>query len=106
LPEELDDSEYHPRDFKDPADTDNPEQQLEKKEELQQILWALARVPEPEVLVFDLYAVEGFSKEEVAKILNIPAEQVAKIAERVKAQVRRDLAAQRGEGTIAETEAS
>jgi RNA polymerase sigma factor (sigma-70 family) len=106
LPEELDDSEYHPRDFKAPTDADNPEQQLEKKEELQQILWALARVPEHDVLVFDLYAVEGFSKEEVAKILNIPAEQVAKIAERVKAQVRRDLAAQRGEGTIAETEAS
>jgi hypothetical protein len=45
LPQELDDSEYHPRDFKAPADTDNPEQQLEKKEELQQILWALARIP-------------------------------------------------------------
>jgi RNA polymerase sigma factor (sigma-70 family) len=106
LPEELDDSEYHPRDFKAPADTDNPEQQLEKKEELQQILWALARVPAHDVLVFDLYVVEGFPKEDVAKILNIPAEQVAKIAERVKTQVRRDLAAQRGEDAIAQTEAS
>jgi RNA polymerase sigma factor (sigma-70 family) len=97
LPEELDDSEYHPRDFKAAADTDNPEQQLEKKEELQQVLWALARVPADDVLVFDLYVLEDFSKEEVAKILNISAEQVAKIAERVKAQVRRDLAAQREE---------
>jgi RNA polymerase sigma factor (sigma-70 family) len=106
LPEELDDSEYHARDFKAPVDPDNPEQQLEKKEELQQILWALTRLPEHDVLVFDLYVVEGFSKEEVAKILNIPAEQVPKIAERVRAQVRRDLAAQRGEGTIAEKKAS
>jgi RNA polymerase sigma factor (sigma-70 family) len=106
LPEELDDSEYQPRDFSAPADNDNPERQLERKEELQQVLWALAHVPERDVLVFDLYVVEGFSKEEVAKILNIPAEQVPKIVERVKAQVRRDLAAQGGEGTIAQSEAS
>jgi RNA polymerase sigma factor (sigma-70 family) len=106
LPEELDDSEYQPRDFSAPADTDNPEQQLERKEELQQILWALARLPDHDVLVFDLYVVEGFSKEEVAKILNIPAEQVPKIAERVKAQVRKELEGQRAERASVKKKAS
>jgi RNA polymerase sigma factor (sigma-70 family) len=106
LPEDLDDSEYQPRDFRAPADADTPEQQLERKEELQQILWALARVPEQDLLVFDLYAVEGFSKEEVAKILNVPADQVPQIVERVKAQVREQLGAQYGEGTIVERKAS
>jgi RNA polymerase sigma factor (sigma-70 family) len=100
LPEELDDSEYQAPDFNAPADTDNPEQELERKEEVQQILWALARLAEQDVLVFDLHVVEGFSKEEVGKILSIPADQVPKIADRVKAQVRKDLGAQRGDSTI------
>jgi RNA polymerase sigma factor (sigma-70 family) len=106
LPEDLDDSEYQPRDFTAPADPDTPEQQLERKEELRQILWALAHVPEQERLVFELYAVEGFSKDEVAEILNVSAAQVPQIVERVKEQVRKQLGAQRGEGTIAERKAS
>ena len=97
LPEELDDSEYQPRDFSAPTDTDNPEQQLERKEELHRILWAISRVPEQEAQIFDLYVIEGFSKEEVAKILNISPDQVSKVTERVKAQVRKDLEGQRAE---------
>jgi DNA-directed RNA polymerase specialized sigma24 family protein len=54
-------------------------------------------VPEQGTQIFDLYVIEGFSKKEVAKILNISPDQVSTVAERVKAQVRKDLEGQQGE---------
>ena len=94
LPEELDDSEYYPSQFTAPAETQTPEKQLEKKEELQRIVRALAQVPVSEYAVFELYAVEGLPKEDVAKILNISADQVPRIAERVRKRVFQQVAAE------------
>jgi RNA polymerase sigma factor (sigma-70 family) len=94
FPEELDDSEYQPPEFTPPADEDNPEEELEKKEELQEILQALSRVPDRDRIVFDLYAIEGFSKEEVGKILRIPPENVPPIANHVIEQVRQQISAE------------
>jgi RNA polymerase sigma factor (sigma-70 family) len=91
LPEDLDDSEYQRPDFTPPADQDNPEQELERREELVQILQALARVPEPDRIAFDLFAIEGFPKEDVAKIVNIPPNEVPRIAQQVRAQVLREI---------------
>jgi RNA polymerase sigma factor (sigma-70 family) len=91
FPEELDDSEYQKPDFTPPADQQNPEQQLERKEELWQILQALARVPERDRIVFDLFATEGFSKEDVARIMKIPPNEVPRIAQQVRTQVLREI---------------
>jgi RNA polymerase sigma factor (sigma-70 family) len=89
--EELDDSEIPPREFKAPADELDPEKELEMEEEVSQILEALSRVPERERSVFELYAVEGFSKEAVARIYYIPPEQVPAIADKVRAQVQEEI---------------
>ena len=91
FPEELDDSEYQKPDFTPPADQQNPEQQLERKEELWQILQALARVPKRDRIVFDLFATEGFSKEDVARIMKIPPNEVPRIAQQVRTQVLREI---------------
>jgi RNA polymerase sigma factor (sigma-70 family) len=91
LPEELDDSEYDKREFYPPTHQSDPEEQLERTEELQQIVRALSHVPEPDRIIFELFVVEGFSKEAVARIMNVSPEEVPHIAERVKAQVRREI---------------
>ena len=91
LPEDLDDGEYQRPDFTPPADQDNPEQQLERREELLQILQALAHVPERDRIVFDLFAVEGFPKEDVAKIVNVSPNEVPRIAQQVRTRVLREL---------------
>lgn len=62
FPEELDDSEIPPRDFTAPAYPLDPEKELEKEEEVSQILEALSRVPERERTVFELYVIEGFPR--------------------------------------------
>lgn len=91
FPEELDDGEYHKYDFYPPGYNPDPETQLERREELQQIVRALARVPEKDRVVFELFAVEGFPKEAVAKIANVTPAELPKIAEKVKAQVRQEI---------------
>jgi DNA-directed RNA polymerase specialized sigma24 family protein len=48
-------------------------------------------VPEPDRIIFELFVIEGFSKEAVARIMNVSPEEVPHIAERVKAQVRREI---------------
>jgi RNA polymerase sigma factor (sigma-70 family) len=97
LPEDLDDSEIQALDFNPPADTDTPEAELERKERLQIILRALARLPAEDLLVFDLFAIEGLPKESVARIANVPADQVPTTAERVKARVLREVDSQLGD---------
>ncbi len=97
FPEELDDSEYDKRDFYPPSYTSDPEEQLERAEEVRQIVHALARVPERDRIVFELFAMEGFSKEAVARILNVAPEEVPHIVDRVKAQVLREIQKQQAE---------
>jgi RNA polymerase sigma factor (sigma-70 family) len=99
LPEELDDSEYDKREFYPPTHQSDPEEQLERTEELQQIVRALSHVPEPDRIIFELFVVEGFSKGAVARIMNVSPEEVPHIAERVKAQVRREIGTKGQEAT-------
>jgi RNA polymerase sigma factor (sigma-70 family) len=91
FPEELDDSEYQPRDFLPPKSPTDPEKQLEREGKVNRILQALSRVPEPDRIVFDLFLVEGFSKEDVAQISHVSPDEVPCIAERVRAHVLREI---------------
>ena len=91
FPEELDDNEYHKRDFYPPRYASDPDEQLERKEEVKRILQALAHVPEQDRIVFELFAIEGFSKDAVARIYNISPEEVTQIVERVRSDVLREL---------------
>jgi RNA polymerase sigma factor (sigma-70 family) len=91
VPEELDDSEYEKREFNPPSDSSTPEAQLEREEEVEQVVQALSHVPEQNRVVFELFAVEGFSKEAVARIANISPDEVTRIVERVKEQIRREI---------------
>jgi RNA polymerase sigma factor (sigma-70 family) len=51
LAEDIDDGEIPPKDFDAPADTSNPEEILEEKEELEQLFRALAKLPVRERIV-------------------------------------------------------
>lgn len=107
LPEDLDDSEYFHREFVAPADPkENPEQRLAREEELRQIFQALCRMPEQDRVVFDLYVLEGFSKEEVGRILQIPPDQVPEIAARARAMLREEVKAMRHHRTETRKRAS
>ncbi len=83
FPEELDDSEYDKRDFSPPTYVSDPEEQLEREEEVQRIVHAFTRGPEQDRLVFELFAIEGFSKDAVARISNISPEEVTHTVERL-----------------------
>lgn len=91
LEEDLDDISYHQRDFTPPADNDNPEMELERKEQLQQMLHALAEVPERDRIIFELFAIEGFTSEEVGRIIGVNPEEVPQIVSRVREHVLRRL---------------
>jgi RNA polymerase sigma factor (sigma-70 family) len=91
LPEDLDDSEIQPLDFDPPTDRNNPEAELERQEELEQILRALSRIPEPDRLVFDLVVIGGFSNQATASILGLRADEIPDILERAKRRVQEEL---------------
>lgn len=91
FPEELDDSEYQLRDFVPPTSPTDPEKQLEREEKVNRILQALSHVPEPDRIVFDLFVLEGFSKEDVARISHVSPDEVPRIAERVRAQLLHEI---------------
>jgi RNA polymerase sigma factor (sigma-70 family) len=96
LVEDLDDSEYQQSGYVPLSSSDDdPEKILERKERLFQILHALSRVPQEDRIAFELFAVEGFSKEEVAKILNVSPEAVEEIVKRVKTEVAQELQSSR-----------
>jgi RNA polymerase sigma factor (sigma-70 family) len=95
LAEDLDDSELPPLEFNAPADTSTPEEELEKKEESEQLFRALAKIPVDERVVFELSGVEAFPDEAVAKIANIPPEAVPRIVRRVRTEILRQLQEQR-----------
>jgi RNA polymerase sigma factor (sigma-70 family) len=95
LPEDLDDSELPEQDFTPPVSNETPEQELEKKERVLQILSALSRVPERDRIVFELFAIEGFSKEEVARIMEISPEEVERTVRTVRTGVLQELRSDR-----------
>ena len=97
LREDLDDSEYQPEDFVPPSGQSDPEKQLEREEEVTRLLQAFSRVPEQERTVFELFAIEGFPKEAVARICKMSPNEVPRIAERVREQVLNDIKAAPGE---------
>jgi RNA polymerase sigma factor (sigma-70 family) len=99
LVEDLDDSEYHQGgEFTPPAKSDiTPEDELEREEEVEQILQALAHVPEEERLVFQLFSLEGFPKEVVARITDVKPEEVPRIAEKVRKRILREIESARPE---------
>ena len=91
FPEDLDDCEYQPRAFNPPASQSDPEKQLERKEEERRLLQAFSRVPEHERVVFELFVIEGFSKEAVARICKISPNEVVRTADRVTGQILREI---------------
>jgi RNA polymerase sigma factor (sigma-70 family) len=93
FPEELDDSEIQPLEFDAPAFDETPEQQLERREQILQVIRTLAKLSDLERTVFDLYVIEGFSKEAVANITHVPADEVPRLAERVKEHIRQAMTA-------------
>ncbi|MGZ4865684.1 MAG: RNA polymerase sigma factor, partial [Candidatus Angelobacter sp.] len=64
---------------------------LERKDEVQQIIRALARIPEQERIVFELAAIEGFSSEATARMLSISTSEVERIKNKVRQTVLRQL---------------
>ena len=95
LAEDLDDAEWEVRDFTPPAYL--PPEDLDRggrRTELLRILRALGRLPEDERAVAELYLVEGFSKEEVARICNVSPERVEQIAERARREALPQTASQ------------
>jgi RNA polymerase sigma factor (sigma-70 family) len=92
LVEDLDDSGDQQREFTPSARSDStPEQELEQEEEVEQVLQALSHVPERDRLVFQLFSLEGFPREAVAAICNVPPDEVPRLAERVRLQVLREI---------------
>jgi RNA polymerase sigma factor (sigma-70 family) len=87
LAEDLDDAEYQVPEVSAPTTDETPEERLEKKEQLQMVLDALSDVPQRDLAVFQLHAMEGFSPGEIAKIMNIPPNEVTEIVDRVRKTV-------------------
>src|SRR5512133_2508371 len=87
LAEDLDDAEYNAPEFTPPQENLTPEQELERKEEIDAAVRALSRVPLKDRIVFELFRMQGFSKEEVAKIADVRPDEVPRIAEKVRQQV-------------------
>jgi RNA polymerase sigma factor (sigma-70 family) len=94
LAEDLDDAEITPQEFNGPLDTNNPEEELEKSEELERLFRALRTVPVRERMIFELFAVEGFPKETVARIVSrLWPDDVPRIVQNVRAEILRQLRA-------------
>jgi RNA polymerase sigma factor (sigma-70 family) len=94
LVEDLDDAEIEQREFRPPANTEsNPEQKLEREEEVDMVFRALSKLPERDRAIFDLVMVEGFSEEVVSRMYRIPRGEVLQVVERVREKIRRDAAA-------------
>jgi RNA polymerase sigma factor (sigma-70 family) len=92
LVEDLYDTEYHLRpEFTPPGYQSNPSELVEQKQELQQIVRVLSRIPQKELMLFELSAIEGFSMDEVAKIAGVPAGEVEKVVKKVRSQVLQQL---------------
>lgn len=100
LVEDLDDAEIEQREFTPPADTENdPEKELERKEEVDMVLRTLSKVTERDRAIFELVTVEGFSEDVVSRMYRIPADKVRQIVKSVRDKVRgKGAAASQGTG--------
>jgi RNA polymerase sigma factor (sigma-70 family) len=87
LLEELDDSDYHESEFLPPHFDATMPEKTDRKNEVRRIIRALSSVPFKKRLVFELFLMEGFSKEDVGYILDMPADDVPKTAEQVRSRV-------------------
>jgi RNA polymerase sigma factor (sigma-70 family) len=95
LAEDLDDSELAPHEFNAPAELTTPEEELGKKEELEQLFRALAQIPVKERVIFELSAVEAFPNEAVAKIAKVSPDEVPRIVQKVRTEILHQLQDQR-----------
>jgi RNA polymerase sigma factor (sigma-70 family) len=86
--EDVDDISYQKRDFLAPGSRYTPEQALETKEEVLEILRTLRKLPVRDRVVFELHVGQGFSKEEVACIMGLTPAEVTRIVETIKGLVR------------------
>jgi RNA polymerase sigma factor (sigma-70 family) len=89
LEEDAPEADFNSRpEFTPPSYQSDPSKVLERREEIQAIMSALSRIPQKDRMMFELYTVEGFSKDEIAKIIQTSPEEVGKILDRVTAQLR------------------
>jgi RNA polymerase sigma factor (sigma-70 family) len=89
LEEDLPDTEYHLQpEFTPPAYEADPLERIQRREEMQTIMSALERFSQRERTIFELYAVEGFTPEDIAKIANESPEEVKAIIEQVRQSLR------------------
>lgn len=93
LVEDLDDAEYNPPDFTPPSEPRRPEEELERREQLSAIISAVARLPQRDRIVFELFAMEGFPPDAVSRIVGVSADEVPRIAQQVRRQIRQQIAA-------------
>ena len=91
LVEDLDDAEIQERELNLPPDDETPERDLELGEEVSRAIQVLSQQPERDRIVFELFAIEGFSKQAVARITKVPADEVPRIANKVRAQIAQEL---------------
>jgi RNA polymerase sigma factor (sigma-70 family) len=97
LEEDLPDSEYQLQpEFSPPAYESDPLKTIERREEMQAIMSALARFSQRERMIFELFAVEGFKPDDIAKIANASPEEVKRTLEQVRQSLRNAVQAWRG----------
>ena len=89
LEEDLPDTEYQLKpEFTPPAYEADPLETIERREEMQTIMSALERFSQRERMIFELFAIEGFTPEDIAKIVNESPEKVKAIIEPVRQSLR------------------
>ncbi|HEY1469300.1 MAG TPA: hypothetical protein VGF61_09660 [Candidatus Acidoferrum sp.] len=99
LAEDLDDAEWDMRDFNPPAYQGLNPPKLDPKarrKELKKIVRVLGRLPEADHVVAELFLVEGFSKEETARIAELVPSDVQRVVEKVRQEVAGESVSQKG----------
>ena len=91
LVEDLDDAELDEREPNPPSEGETPEQELEREQTALQLIASLSEQPEPDRTVFELSVIEGFSKEAVARITGVKADDVPRIANKVRERIAQAL---------------
>jgi RNA polymerase sigma factor (sigma-70 family) len=90
LQEDLPDTEYHLRpEFTLPAYQSDPTKVIERQEQMRSIMSALARFSQIERVIFELYAIEGFSNEDIAKIVGLSPEVVRRAIDQVRKELQK-----------------
>lgn len=98
LEEDLPDTEYHLRpEFTPPAYQSDPTKVIERQEQMGSIMSALARFSQIERVIFELYAIEGFSSEDIAKIVGLSPEVVRQTIDQVRKQLQKAVQDLRGD---------